>query len=411
MLGRNTTNLKAGIVGLANIGKSTLFQAITNSKLGNPANYPFATIDPLDYRIPIQNEKLDYLKEFYQSERIIHAPLTLYDIAGLTRGASSGQGLGNKFLNDIRNIDSILHVVRGFKDDEIIHLEKTVDPIRDLELVNDELILKDLEFLENATERLNKKLKNRLGPKEDGQLLQREVNFLNELQDHLYNGKKIIHYKQNWTTDEISILNTYNFLTAKPTLVLLNVNPHEYILSQVDKDKTPVIKEVKDWLTENSPGDDLLPFSGHFETKHNLLKDDQKEFQNYCSDIINNELGGITDVPIDPMLIGSIVPSIIKKTKNLLSLISFYTCGDIEVREWVIRNGTTAAEAAGVIHTDLQKTFINAEVINYNSLIESGSKNIKESNLKSKGLIKRVGKKHIMEDNDIVLFKSTASKK
>ena len=174
MLGRQSTNLKSGIVGLANIGKSTLFQAITNSKLGNPANYPFATINPLDYKLKLPNAKLTFLKDKYNSTDCTHASLTLYDIAGLTRGASNGQGLGNKFLNDIRNVDSILHVVRGFNDDEIIHLEKTVDSIRDLVLVNDELILKDLEFLEGGIERMKKRSKNNSNSNEDRQFLKKQ---------------------------------------------------------------------------------------------------------------------------------------------------------------------------------------------------------------------------------------------
>ena len=415
MLGRQSTNLKSGIVGLANIGKSTLFQAITNSKLGNPANYPFATINPLDYKLKLPNAKLTFLKDKYNSTDCTHASLTLYDIAGLTRGASNGQGLGNKFLNDIRNVDSILHVVRGFNDDEIIHLEKTVDSIRDLVLVNDELILKDLEFLEGGIERMNKRSKNNSNSNEDRQFLKRELTFLINLQDHLYNGKKIIHFKKDWSTEEISILNEYNFLTAKPTLILLNINPHEYILSQFDPQKISIINKAREWISENAPGEQIVPFSGHFETQYNFYKNDNNDlegFHNYCSNIINQyELQKMTEVPLDVNQIKTSVPQIIVKTKKILNLISYYTCGPKEIREWLIKNGTTASEAAGVIHSDLQKTFINAELIAFKDLENGPNGLINESYLKSKGQIKRVGKQHIMQDNDIALFKATASNK
>ncbi|CCE62580.1 hypothetical protein TPHA_0C04300 [Tetrapisispora phaffii CBS 4417] len=418
LLGRQTSNLRCGIVGLANVGKSTLFQAITNSHLGNPANYPFATINPLDYRIILPNSKLEYLQKKYSSEKIINSTLTLFDIAGLTRGASDGQGLGNKFLNDIRNVDAILHVVRGFEDEEIIHLEESVNSVRDLVLVNDELILKDLEFLENGIERLSKKLKNKSGKhsnsKENWQLIEMEKELLELLQENLYEGKKITQIQKDWTSGENSILNRYNFLTAKPSIILLNVNPHEYILSQLDPTKIKNLQLVQNWLNENSPKDIVLPFSGHFESQYNIFKNnnDSNGFRKYISDLIKEyDLEKVSGTKIEVDKINHAIPTMIKKTKNILRLISYYTCGPKEIREWLIREGTPANEAAGAIHSDLCDTFQNAEIIALRDLEQAPHELINEPYLKTKGLIKRVGKNYIIQNDDIALFRATASKK
>ena len=394
MLGRSSNNLKTGIIGLANIGKSTFFQAITNSTLGNPANYPFATIKPSQAVLQIPNPHLETLQELYGAERIVHDTLTVWDIAGLTRDASRGKGLGNLFLNDIRGVDGLFHIVRNFTDDNVTHLEGSVNPVRDLEIVQDELILKDLEFLESAMERDRKKsigvstAKKTSGNNNsnDAANLAFELEFLEAIRDHLYEGKKIYNFRKQWTDHrEVDILNKFNFLTAKPSMILLNCDAEPY----VDGKNIPHLNEVKEWTAEFAPADLILPFSASVETAINRYKRGETK-------------------EIDPKY-KSALPEIIVNMKNLLGLISFYTCGDIEVKQWNIKRGTTAQEAAGVIHSDLQKTFISASIIKFDDI-----KDIKPplvlSSLKSRGLIKRCGRDYVMEDEDIALFHAASGK-
>lgn len=398
LLGRPSNNLTSGIVGLANVGKSTFFQAITNSKLGNPANYPFATIEPEEAKVQIPSAKLDHLFSLYESQKKIPATLTVFDIAGLVRGASSGEGMGSAFLNDIRHVDGIYQIVRAFESTDITHIEGTVDPIRDLSIVQDELVLKDLEFLENIKEKLSKKMSR--FPKNSNEFakMQVETNLLASLEEFLYEGKKILNYKKDWTQDEISILNRHNFLTAKPSLILLNVTPKDYLLQ-----KNRYEEAAKKWLHEYSPTDEVLLFSAEFETNYNAFKQngDTKGLKEYCAEIVgDNSLLKNVD---------SALPNAIIKMRQALGLISFFTCGPLEVRQWTIRQGTTAPEAAGVIHTDLQETFISADVIKYDDLTLLGSP-LQESSLKSQGKIKRAGKQYVMVDGDVALFKAAGSK-
>lgn len=398
LLGRSTNNLSSGIVGLANVGKSTFFQAITNSKLGNPANYPFATIEPEEAKVQIPSERLNHLFKLYQSEKKIPATITVYDIAGLVRGASSGEGMGSAFLNDIRHVDGIYQIVRGFENTDITHIEGTVNPVRDLSIVQDELVLKDLEFLENIKERLGKKM-NRL-PKNSNEFskMQVEVNLLNKLEEFLYEGRKIIHFKQEWTQEEVCILNRHNFLTAKPSLILLNVTPKDYLLQ-----RNQFIDDVKKWLKEYSPDDDVLLFSAEFETMYNKFKenDDVKGLSDYCKNIVGDDES--------PKVESSALPDIIVRMREALGLVSFFTCGPQETRQWTIRQGTTAPEAAGVIHTDIKETFISANIIHFDD-IASVEPPLQESNLKAQGKIKRAGKQYIMNDGDIAVFKAAGAK-
>ncbi|CAI4063401.1 hypothetical protein SKDZ_08G0280 [Saccharomyces kudriavzevii ZP591] len=394
LLGRVSNNPTSGIVGLANVGKSTFFQAITNSKLGNPANYPFATIDPECAKVNTPSVPLSNLFNIYQSAKIVPGTLTIYDIAGLTRGASQGHGLGNKFLNDIRHVDGIFQVVRGFLKDDITHIEGNVDPVRDLSVVQDELILKDLEFLENIRERLDKKMRMISKNAKEYQEMKVETELLNALEEHLFNGKKIRHFKDHWSLDEVKILNKHNFLTSKPTLILLNVSPQDYI-----KNENKFVKDILKWVNEFSPGDKLLLLSAEFET--HLIESSGTESEYF---------GRIRqDKNISDQQLVSAIPQIILEMRKLLNLISFFTCGPQEVHQWNIREGTTAHEAAGVIHSDLRDTFISADIIKYDDL-KAMEPPLNESLLKSKGLIKRAGKQYIMQDNDIVLFKAAGGK-
>ena len=373
-LGRPSNKLTAGIVGLANVGKSTFFQAITKSSLGNPANYPYATIEPSEARIIVESDKLNHLAKLYGSEKKVPTSLTVVDIAGLTRNAATGEGLGNKFLSDIRQVDGIFQVVRGFEDEEIEHIENRVDPVKDLEIVSDELILKDMDFAEIGLDAATKLLKK---PAQDKVKLQQEVETLEKVLELLYEGRKVSSYK-DWTADEVEVLNNHNFLTAKPSVFLLNVNEVDF-KSQTNK----FYKDVRAWVDEHSPGDEVVLFSGKYE--HDLSQS-------------GNDVGSDTALP-----------NITDQMRAVLRLISFYTCGPIEAHQWTVREGSTAPEAAGMIHTDLQKTFISAQVYKYADL-ESETAPLDEAKLKSKGKQVRAGKAYIIEDGDVVLIKAGAGK-
>lgn len=371
-LGRPSNNLSLGLVGLANVGKSTFFQAITKSTLGNPANYPFATIEPEKSLVVVPLIKLDHYQKLFGSEKKLSSNLTIWDIAGLTRNASSGAGLGNKFLADIRQVDGIFQVVRGFRDDEIVHIEDNkVDPVRDLMIVNDELILKDLEFIEVGIEKVNKLFKR---PNANKAEIELELKTLEKIQDLLYDGQKVIN--EPWSAEEIDIINSYNLLTAKPTVYLLNVNEEDY-----KSQSNEFLSQIQEWMEENSPQDELVIFSAQYETKL-------------------NESGNLED---------SAIPRIVERMRDALHLISFYTCGPKEARQWTVRVGSTAPEAAGVIHTDLQKTFISALVYKWDDL-KSEKAPFNEAGLKSSGKQHRHGKKYAVEDGDVLLVKAAGGK-
>lgn len=369
-LGRPSNNLSAGLVGLANVGKSTFFQAITKSSLGNPANYPYATIEPEKSIVQVPSRKLDHYQRIYKSQKKVPTNLTVWDIAGLTRNSSSGAGLGNKFLNDIRQVDGILQIICGFMDDEIIHIEENkVDPVRDLVIVNDELILKDLEFIEVEMEKSTKNLKK---PNQTHEA--RNLELLEKLSDCLYNGVKVINGV--WTDEEIDYINGLNLLTAKPTVYLLNVSKSDYIAGT-----NQFWGRVQEWITTNSGNDKLIMFSAEYE--HAL----------------------ITGEPQDKELI---VPAVIQEMRDSLHLISFYTCGDIESRQWTLRKGSLAPDAAGLIHTDLQKTFINSIVYKWDDLAQLEV--FDENKLKLMGKQYRNGKKYEVEDGDVLVIKAGSGK-
>ncbi|GMM36628.1 Ylf2 protein [Saccharomycopsis crataegensis] len=373
--GRPSSHLSAGIVGLANVGKSTFFQAVTKSEAGIAANYPFATIEPQELLINIPSCRLDFLQSLYQSKKQIKGTLSICDIAGLTKNASKGVGLGNQFLNDIRQVDGIFQVVRGFRDDEITHIEESVDPVRDLEIVSEELVFKDLDFVGVAIESLEKKIKYNKNPMEL-RVMKSELDALKKAEDILLEGKKISSVK-TWTNDDIDGLNRHNLLTAKPTTYLLNVNEEDYLNQQNE-----FLQPVKNWIDENSPDDNLLIFSAAVETK---IKNGEDTLQ-------------------------SAIPQILQEMKNNLNLISFFTCGPLEVREWPVRKNSMAPQAAGIIHTDLQSTFISADVISYSDLDQQTPDTFSLAKLKSGGKIRKEGKSYVIEDGDVMLVKAGAGK-
>lgn len=381
LLGRPGNNLKSGIVGLANVGKSTLFQAITKCQLGNPANFPYATIDPEEARVMVPDERFDWLCEKYQPKSKVPANLTVYDIAGLTRGASTGAGLGNAFLSHIRAVDAIFQVVRCFDDAEIIHVEGDVNPTRDLDIISEELRLKDIEFTEKALEAQKKKTRSGGGGLEMKKMLAEQATIEKILQ-HLKDGNDV--RKGDWQPKEVEVINPLFLLTAKPVVFLVNLSERDYI-----RKKNKHLPKIAEWVKEHAEGDPIIPVSvsfeerlTHFETEAEALA----EQKNVGAD--------------------SALPKIVLQMRKALNLGSFFTSGSDEVRQWTIRNGIKAPQAAGVIHTDFEKTFIQAIVTPFNILKELGD----EAEVKAKGKVMTKGKDYVVEDGDILVIKAGAAK-
>lgn len=381
LLGRPGNNLKSGIVGLANVGKSTFFQAITRCPLGNPANYPFATIEPEEARVIVPSARFDKLCELYKPKSEVPAFMTIYDIAGLTKGASKGEGLGNNFLANIRAVDAIYQVVRCFEDSEIIHINDEVNPVADLEIIRDELRLKDIEFatkhlegIEKITKRGGQSLEVKQ-KKEEAELVKRIIQLLED-------GGRVAN--QKWTQKEVEVINQMFLLTAKPCIYLLNLSERDYV-----RKKNKWLLKIKEWVDANSPGDVIIPISVSFESHLSQLETDE-EREAYCK-----EIGA-----------QSILPKVITTMRQKLDLISFFTGGPDEVREWTIRRWYTAPQAAGTIHTDLERTFILAQVIKYDDLVEYGD----EATVKANGKLLQKGKDYFVEDGDILYIKAAEGK-
>ncbi|BDD54842.1 Obg-like ATPase [Monascus purpureus] len=381
LLGRPGNNLKSGIVGLANVGKSTLFQAITKSTLGNPANFPYATIDPEEARVIVPDARFDWLCEHYKPKSQVPANLTVYDIAGLTRGASTGAGLGNAFLSHIRAVDAIFQVVRCFDDAEIIHVEGDVDPVRDLTIINEELRIKDIEFVTKSLENLQKQTR-RGGQTLEMKKLREEEATVAKILQWLQDGHDVRH--GDWNPKEVEVINPLFLLTAKPVVYLVNLSERDYI-----RQKNKHLPKVAEWIKTNSPGDPIIPVSVSFEERLTHFGDD-----------------AVAEEECKKLNTKSALPKIIVTMRQVLNLASFFTTGPDEVRQWTIRKGIKAPAAAGVIHTDFEKTFIQAIVYNYNTLKEYGD----ESAVKAAGKVMTKGKDYVVEDGDILLIKAGAAK-
>ncbi|PRT52806.1 Obg-like ATPase 1 [Wickerhamiella sorbophila] len=380
-LGRPGNNLKSGIVGLANVGKSTFFQAITRCPLGNPANYPFATIDPEEARVIVPSPRFDKLCEMYKPASEVPAFLTIYDIAGLTRGAHAGEGLGNAFLSNIRAVDAIYQVVRCFDDAEIIHIEGDVNPVRDLQIINDELRLKDIEFSKKYRENVEKTAK-RGGQSMEVKKAKDELDMIDKIIEHLESGKRV--HNGVWSPKEVELINSMLLLTAKPSIYLVNLSERDYI-----RKKNKHLLGIKQWVDENSPGDLIIPISVSLEERLSHMETDEERA-----------------AELEKLGTQSALNKIIITMRQALGLISFFTSGPDEVREWTIREGTKAPAAAGVIHGDLQKTFILAQVQRYEDLVECGD----EAAVKAAGKLMQKGKEYVVEDGDVIYFRAAAGK-
>ena len=365
---RKDDNMKLGIVGLPNVGKSTMFNAITKAG-AESANYPFCTIDPNVGMVDVPDERLQKLSDISGSHKIIPASIEFYDIAGLVKGASKGEGLGNKFLSNIREVDAIVEVLRCFKDDNIVHVDGDIDPIRDIETINLELIFSDMEMVEKRLDKSSRALK---GNKE----LKPEVDLLEKLLKVLEEGKSA--RVLDLSDDEKKILRGFNLLSDKPIIYVANIAEDEVSNSEANE----YVRQIEEFAkTENAK---VVPISVKIEQEISELdKDEKDEFI---------EALGIKE---------SGVNSLIKASYDLLGLMSFLTTGEVETRAWTIKKGTKAVDAAGKIHTDISRGFIRAEIVSYDDLVEQGSMN----GAREKGLVRLEGKDYIMQDGDVVHFR------
>ena len=362
--------MKLGIVGLPNVGKSTLFNSITKAG-AECANYPFCTIEPNVGVVPIPDERIDKLAELYNSNKKTYATIEFVDIAGLVKGASKGEGLGNQFLANIRETDAIVHVVRCFDDSNIIHVDGYVDPIRDIEVINLELIFADIETVDKRLSKLKKLLNN-------DKTAKIEYDLLEKLKLHLESEKLAISFECT-DEDEKKLIDNMNLLTNKSVIFAANVSEDDI---KDDGENNEYVKRVKEYAKKNNSEVFVLCAKVE-EDIAGLDENEQKEFL--------NELG-MKESGLDKL---------IKASYRLLNLMSFLTAGETETRGWTIKIGTKAPSAAGKIHSDFERGFIKAEVVNYKDLLETGS----ISKAKEKGLVRIEGKDYIVQDGDVILFK------
>lgn len=361
--------LTAGIVGLPNVGKSTLFNAITKNKI-LIANYPFATIEPNVGIVTVPDKRLKVLNEMYNPKKLIETTFEFTDIAGLVKGASKGEGLGNKFLSHIREVDAIVEVVRCFDDNNIIHVESSVDPIRDIEIINIELILADLEVVETRLSKIGKKA----SMSKDKETI-KEVELLNKIREALIQNKPI--RSLDFTSEELAVIKAFNFLTLKPIIYMANVEESDLLT-----DTNDYVEKVRNYAKEENSK--VITVCAKIESELSELSDEDKK--TFLEDL------GIKESGLDKL---------IKATYDLLGLATYFTVGSDEVKAWTFTKGMKAPECAGIIHSDFERGFIRAEVMSYEALEKCGN----EANVRANGLMRLEGKDYIMQDGDICHFR------
>ena len=362
--------MKLGIVGLPNVGKSTLFNSLTKAG-ADSANYPFCTIDPNIGIVTVPDERLQLLGDFYHSKKVTPAVIEFVDIAGLVKGASKGEGLGNQFLANIREVDAIVHVVRCFEDSNVIHVDGSIDPMRDIETINLELIFSDLEILERRIAKVGKTARM-------DKSAAKEAEFLQKVKAHLEDGNMAITLEPE-NEDEEAFLGSYNLLTAKPVIYAANVAEDDLA---DDGASNPHVEKVRAFASEQNS--EIFVICAQIEQEIAELDEDEKKM--FLEDLGLSESG---------------LEKLVKASYHLLGLMSFLTSGEDETRAWTIRIGTKAPQAAGKIHTDFERGFIKAEVVNYRDLLDAGS----YAGAREKGLVRMEGKDYVVQDGDVILFR------
>ena len=375
--GRPSNTLKMGLVGLPNVGKSTTFNVLTKCTV--PAeNFPFCTIDPHEAIVEVPDPRFDWLAENFKPNSRVRAVLKVWDIAGLVPNAHKGEGLGNAFLSNIQGVDGIYHVCRAFNDEDIIHTEGEVNPIKDLQTITSELLFKDLANVDSWVTDMQRKLKSQPKNKE----MADELEALEKAKKLLSNGTPL-RCSDDWSNKEVDLLNKHHFLTTKPVVYLVNMSPEDFV-----RQKNKWLAGIKTWVDANGGGP-IIPYSAAFESK--LLEFDNKEArEKYMNDIGAKR---------------SMLDKIIVTGYEFLELLHFFTVGETEVRCWTVRKGAKAPEAAGVIHSDFERGFICADVYKYDDIKELGT----EAEVKAKGKIQQVGKTYEVVDGDICHFKFNVS--